>query len=125
MLLMANRAATALCCRLLRLSSSALLAKADGATMRNISVALCAAIWCFVFSPAVHAFEWRNCDGFGKPDLAPIGSGPLELTNVYCQRVRRDFAQVAMISPDGRAIVYLQGGGISCGTLPWHGLKSE
>ena len=46
-----------------------------------------------------------------RADLAPIGSGPLELTNVYCQRVRRDFAQVAMISPDGRAIVYLQGGG--------------
>ena len=38
------------------------------------------------------------------------GPGPFELAKVLCQRVQVDFKQVAMISPDGRSIVYLEGG---------------
>ena len=77
-----------------------------------ISVALCATAWYLGGPQAARAVEWINCNGpyYRALDLAPVGPGPLELARVFCQRVQVNFKQVAMISPDGRSIVYLEGG---------------
>jgi hypothetical protein len=77
-----------------------------------ISVALCATAWHLGWPQAARAVEWINCNGpyYRTLDLAPVGPGPLELAKVFCQRVQVNFKQVAMISPDGRSIVYLEGG---------------
>src|SRR4051794_597608 len=84
-------------------------------TMRRqllISMALCATAWCLGWPQAAHAIERINCDDpyYRTLDLAPVGPGPLELAKVFCQRVETNFRAVAMVSPDGRSIVYLQGG---------------
>ena len=78
-----------------------------------VSVILCAAAWCLAGLQAASAVEWFNCDDpyYRKLDLAPEGRGPLELAKVFCQLVPFDFKQVAMVSPDGRSVMYLQGGG--------------
>jgi hypothetical protein len=77
-----------------------------------ISIALCATAWCLGWPQAAHAVERINCDDpyYRTLDLAPVGPGPLELAKVFCQRVETNFKEVAMVSPDGRSIVYLQGG---------------
>lgn len=78
-----------------------------------VSVILCAITWYLGWPQAAGAVEWANCHDpyYRKLDLAPVGAGPLELAKVFCQRVQTDFKQVATVSPDGRAIMYLQGGG--------------
>ncbi|QOG17726.1 MULTISPECIES: hypothetical protein [Bradyrhizobium] len=43
-------------------------------------------------------------------DAAPVGPGPLRLAKLFHQRMQIDFRQLSMVSPDGRAIMYLQGG---------------
>ena len=40
----------------------------------------------------------------------PTGAGPLELAKLFCQREEINFKEVTMVSPDGRSIMYLQGG---------------
>ncbi|MDB5599719.1 MAG: hypothetical protein JWN71_1763 [Xanthobacteraceae bacterium] len=76
-----------------------------------ISISLCAIAWCLGHPQTARAVEWINCDPhYRAMDLAPVGSGPLELMKVFCQRVRFDFTQVAMVSPDGRFVAYLEGG---------------
>lgn len=69
---------------------------------------------CYLGWPqAAGAVEWINCNDpyYRTLDLAPVGAGPLELAKVTCQRVQADFQQIAMVSPDGGSIMYLQGGG--------------
>ncbi len=77
-----------------------------------VSVILCATTWYLGWPHAARAVEWINCNDpyYRKLDLAPEGRGPLELAKVFCQRVQIDFKQVAMVSPDGRSVMYLQGG---------------
>ncbi|WP_338834213.1 hypothetical protein [Bradyrhizobium septentrionale] len=43
-------------------------------------------------------------------DLAPADAGPLKLAKFYYQHVEVNFRQIAMVSPDGRSVMYLQGG---------------
>src|SRR3569833_1675383 len=78
-----------------------------------VSVILCATTWYLGWPQEASAVEWFNCDDpyYRKLDLAPEGRGPLELAKVFCQLVPFDFKQVAMVSPDGRSVMYLQGGG--------------
>lgn len=61
---------------------------------------------------AARAVEWINYNDpyYHTLDLAPVGAGPLELTKVFFQRVEANFKGTAMVSPDGRAVMYLQGG---------------
>jgi hypothetical protein len=77
-----------------------------------VSVILCATAWYLGWPQAAGAVEWINCNDpyYHTLDLAPEGRGPLELAKVFCQRVQIDFKQVAMVSPDGRSVMYLQGG---------------
>jgi hypothetical protein len=77
-----------------------------------VSFILCATIWYLGWPQAARAVEWINCNDpyYRKLDLAPEGRGPLELAKVFCQRVQIDFKQVGMVSPDGRSVMYLQGG---------------
>jgi len=77
-----------------------------------VSVALCAPTWYLEWPQTARAVEWINCNDpyYRTLDLAPVRPGPFELAKVLCQRVQVDFTQIAMISPDGRSIVYLEGG---------------
>src|SRR5687767_12752774 len=75
-------------------------------------IALCVAAMCSGQPSAASAVEWTNCNDpvYRRMPLEPVGAGPLELTKVFCQYISADFKQAVMISPDGRSIVFLQGG---------------
>jgi hypothetical protein len=77
-----------------------------------VPVLLCATTLYFGWSRAANAVERVNCDNpyDGRLDLVPTGAGPLELAKLFCQRVEINFKEVTMVSPDGRSIMYLQGG---------------
>ena len=78
-----------------------------------VSIILCVTACYLGWPQAAGAVEWINCNDpyYRTLDLAPVGAGPLELAKVTCQRVQADFQQIAMVSPDGGSIMYLQGGG--------------
>lgn len=76
---------------------------------------LCAALLATVWTCGPHtatAVEWTNCDDpyYRSLDLAPAGPGPLELARVYCQLVGYAPKSAASVSPDGRALAYLETG---------------
>ena len=77
-----------------------------------ISIALCAAAWYLWWPQPARTVEGENRDDayYRTLDLAPVGPGPFELAKVFLQHVQFNFKQAAMISPDGRSIVYLEGG---------------
>ncbi|WP_315781149.1 MULTISPECIES: hypothetical protein [unclassified Bradyrhizobium] len=76
-----------------------------------VSVLLIAVACCNRPEPA-QAVEWINCDDRWVRALDPTtdGQGPLELAKVFCQRIEYNSQEMAMVSPDGSAVMYLQGG---------------
>ena len=63
-----------------------------------ISIALCATVWSLGWTQAVSAAESVN------------PSVPYYRTKGFSQRVAVNFREVAIVSPDGHAVVYLEGG---------------